>query len=104
MYESPIRIIQGQMETKIEDDIFQAIQHYGVDVDKDALVSALMYDRHQYEKGYQDAKEEYKDSITFKELTEIILSIDSKEPETALVKGEILGMCSKKIAEKTNGD
>ena len=60
MYESPIKIIQGQMETKLENDIFQAIQHYGVDVDKDALVSALMYDRKQYEKGYAEGKEDGK--------------------------------------------
>lgn len=58
MYESPVKIIQGQMETQLENNIFSAIQHYGIEVNRDELVSALMYDRHQYEKGYRDGIEE----------------------------------------------
>lgn len=36
----------------------QMVQDYGVRVDKEALIKALMYDRQQYEKGYADAKAE----------------------------------------------
>lgn len=53
-YESPIKIIMDQMQTKYEDGIFEAIQGYAVDVDKDELIKALQYDRDQYEKGFED--------------------------------------------------
>lgn len=54
-YESPIRMIVGEMETKMEADTMSVIQRYGIDVDKEELIKALEYDRGQYEKGYQDA-------------------------------------------------
>jgi hypothetical protein len=53
-YESPIRMIVGEMETKMEADTMSVIQRYGIDVDKDELIKALNYDRGQYEKGYAD--------------------------------------------------
>ena len=53
-YESPIRRIVGEMETKMEADTMSVIQHYGIDVDKEELIKALAYDREQYDKGYQD--------------------------------------------------
>lgn len=58
-YQSPIEIIQGELETKIENDIMTAVQHYGIRVDKEELIKALQYDRHQYEQGYEDAKQDY---------------------------------------------
>lgn len=51
-YESPIRMIVGEMETKMENDTLMAIHRYGIDVDKEGLIKALNYDRGQYEKGY----------------------------------------------------
>ena len=54
MYKSPIEIIYGQMQTNMEDNIYEAIQKYNVNVDKDELIKALQYDRNQYEVGYQD--------------------------------------------------
>jgi len=56
-YESPIRMIVGEMQTKMEADTMSVIQRYGIDVDKDELIKALNYDRGQYEKGYQDGYE-----------------------------------------------
>lgn len=58
MYESPIDIIYGEMQTRMEKEICHAVQEVGINVNKDELVSALMYDRNQYEKGYEDAKKE----------------------------------------------
>lgn len=55
-YESPIRIIAGNMTTKIEDGIMSVVQSYGIEVDKAELMRALQYDRGQYEKGYDDGK------------------------------------------------
>ena len=42
------------MQTHIEDNVFKAIQDYGVFVDKEELIKALQYDRGQYEKGFAD--------------------------------------------------
>lgn len=53
-YESPITMIASQVETKIENDVMTAVQHYDIQVDKEELIKALAYDRGQYEKGYAD--------------------------------------------------
>lgn len=55
MYESPIRMIQTQMETQMEKDCVSVVQKYGFDVDAEELKKALAYDRNQYEKGFKDA-------------------------------------------------
>ena len=54
MYESPIQLIETQMRTEIENEIFRAIKEVGVDVNKDELIKALRYERNQYSKGYKD--------------------------------------------------
>lgn len=51
-YESPINVVMGQMRMEQENNIYKAIQEYGVNVDKEELVKALQYDRGQYDKGY----------------------------------------------------
>lgn len=75
-YQSPIEVIQGEITAKIEGEIMTAIQQYDIRVDKEELIKALQYDRKQYEKGYQDAKEDYQKPedewvpIKFRPLTE----------------------------------
>lgn len=54
MYKSPIELISKEMSIKLEDDICRAIQSYNIDINKEELLKALQYDRHQYEKGYAD--------------------------------------------------
>jgi hypothetical protein len=54
MYKSPIGIFMGEMQTKVEDDIYSVIQKYDIVVDKDELIKAINYDRGQYDKGYID--------------------------------------------------
>jgi hypothetical protein len=56
MYKSPVVIIYGQMQTKLDGDILRAVQSYGINVDKEELIRALQYDRGQYYKGYEDGK------------------------------------------------
>lgn len=56
MYKSPVELITKEMNTQIEEDIFNAIQEVAVDVDKEELIKALQYDRNQYEQGYIDGK------------------------------------------------
>lgn len=54
-YESPIDIVVGEVQFKFEQDVTRAIQSYDIHVDRDELIKALQYDRHQYEKGFADA-------------------------------------------------
>lgn len=75
MYESPIEIIQTQLRTAVEDNIYKAIQSYDVVVDKDELIKALSYDRDQYAKGYADAQAAVAREI-FEELERTIMSPD----------------------------
>ena len=53
-YESPIKVYQNEMKTKMDNDIFEIVQSYSISVDKAELVKALKYDRQQYEKGFKD--------------------------------------------------
>lgn len=59
-YYSPIEVIRREMQTKFENDVYSAVQQYGIVVDKDELIKALQYDRGQYEKGYADGRNESK--------------------------------------------
>lgn len=63
MYESPINVICGEMQMRLEDEILEAVKNIGVYVDKDELVKALSYDRNQYSKGYNDAVEEFREYL-----------------------------------------
>ena len=67
MYNSPIEKIYGELQTQMvqEDEkmVMKAIRKVGVNVDKGELVKALQYDRNQYEKGYEDGKNEVVDKI-----------------------------------------
>lgn len=56
MYETPIRILYGSMQSQIEGDVLKAIHHYEIQVDKDELIRALAYDRDQYDRGFADGK------------------------------------------------
>lgn len=76
-YESPItRIAKEITESMMKEEgdlMFTTIKReVGFEVDKDELISALQYDRNQYDKGYKDGAKE-----TFKaELEEIKSSIN----------------------------
>lgn len=56
MYESPIKVVQGELETQLEGEILKAVHRVSVVVDRDELIRALRYDREQYQKGFDDAK------------------------------------------------
>ena len=56
MYKSPIEIIQGELQTKMDGAIMKAVQKVGINVDKDELLHALAYDRGQYQLGFRDGK------------------------------------------------
>lgn len=56
MYESPIKIITGQIKTNYEDAIYSAIQNVRINVDREELLKALEYDRGQYEEGFREGE------------------------------------------------
>lgn len=57
-YQSPIEVVQTQLQSKVEEAIFKAVMKADIYVDKDELLKALAYDRHQYQKGYNDRDRE----------------------------------------------
>lgn len=75
-YQSPIDVIYQGFQTKLEGDIFEAIQSYGVDVDKDELIKALKYDRDQYRKGFEDGSRLRTDTIKAEVAREIFEAIN----------------------------
>lgn len=54
MWNSPIELVESDMESRLEDAVFKAVQSVGIHVDRKELIRALAYDRGQYEKGYAD--------------------------------------------------
>ena len=66
-YESPIFIFERVTRSatkEIEDSIVRTISlHYGVTINKEELKKALLYDRQQYDKGYEDALAEVREII-----------------------------------------
>ncbi len=78
-YESPVKIVTGQMRIEQENNIYRAIQEYGVDVDKDELVKALQYDRNQYEKGYVNGYNRRASEVALEVIAEIENLLDENE-------------------------
>jgi hypothetical protein len=60
MYRSPINVlisdIQHQIAEQQDEEVYKAVVSVGINVDRDELIRALAYDRHQYMKGYADGK------------------------------------------------
>lgn len=54
-YSSPIEVIIRNMNSRLEDEVYRAVQNVGIQVDKAELEKALLYDRNQYVKGFNDA-------------------------------------------------
>ena len=65
-YESPIKVIEKDLMTKMEDDIIYIVKSYGIEVDKEELLKALKYDRKQYDRGYTDGQRDERDGRTAK--------------------------------------
>ena len=59
-YQSPIDVIMGDLQMKMDGECLKAVQSYGFNVNKDELAKALKFDRDQYHKGFNDAKAMFK--------------------------------------------
>ena len=82
MYKSPIEIITGNIQTQIDDEIYRAVQNVGINVDKEELLKALEYDRGQYEKGYNDAIDDFAEEL--KSILPIAVHQDCSEIDYAV--------------------
>ena len=77
MWESPINILEiqepiiEQFNKEREEMVFSQIWKIGIEVDKEELVKALMYDRNQYDKGYKDGYNEAIDELVEKLATNV---------------------------------
>ena len=62
MYESPIQVnmldsyekFKSEIDEMIGDNVYQRVLQMSIQVDRDELEKALLYDRCQYMKGYRD--------------------------------------------------
>ena len=60
-YKSPIQLTEKMTHRIIkeeEDYILRTVRNVVADVDREALLKALQYDRNQYEQGYADGQKE----------------------------------------------
>ena len=64
MYESPIELIVKDVQQAFENEVLKVVQNYGVNVGKEELRKALLFDRGQYDKGYADGEWELFTLIT----------------------------------------
>lgn len=62
-YKSPIDVLMKEAQLNYENGIYNAIQEYGIKVDKEELIKALNYDREMYKKGYNDAVHDMMDKL-----------------------------------------
>lgn len=62
-YKSPINIVQECITTEVDGEIVKTDIKAEMSVDNIELLKALEYDRNQYVKGYEDAKEKYEKAL-----------------------------------------
>lgn len=61
MYKSPIEIvdaIQEKVTLSLENNVVRAVQAVGINIDKHALIAALMQDKSRYEAAYEQGKKD----------------------------------------------
>ena len=62
-YESPIKVCQEEIKTRMDNGVFEVVQSYGISVDKTELAKTLKYDRQQYEKGFRDGVRKFAEML-----------------------------------------
>lgn len=62
-YKSPVILLLDSFDEEVVNNVYQIVNHYFVDVDKDELLKALRYDRDQYNRGRLDGYHEAKKEI-----------------------------------------
>lgn len=95
MYKSPIEIIQDiqeQVTQQIDEHVVNTVNKFGIIVDKEELVKALLYDRKQYDKGYADAHPEQPWIPTSESLPELNRDVLITTSQGYVAEGEYDGM------------
>lgn len=92
MYESPITEMMSDISTQIIQEkenqlMMQMRQTVGYDIDKDELIKALQYDRHQYQKGYDDAMKNKE------ELSKLICDVNPEKIGAQIASGNLHNWC-----------
>ena len=92
MYENPIEKIMGEIQSQvIENDenhlLCSVNQSIGYNVNKEELLKALQYDRHQYDKGYSDAIKHKK------EILDLVCDINPEEIAAQIASGNLHNWC-----------
>ena len=92
MWESPINVMEiqdsfvSEIKEKTEEMVFTEIKRIGIEVDKEEMIKALMYDRNRYEKGYKDGYNKAIDEFVEKLNTDV----ESFVAEVDGVKADLL--------------
>ena len=92
MYKPPIEIVMKEVFQKMNEDfensVLKAVQKVDINVDKEELLKALIYDRGQYDKGYEDAMNEVKhpQPLKFEDLKEGMWVYDAPYEEIVRIK------------------
>ena len=92
MYKPPIEIVLKEVFQKMNEDfensVLKAVQKVGINVDKEELLKALIYNRGQYDEGYEDAMNEikYPQPLKFEDLTPGMWVYDAPYEEIARIK------------------
>ena len=87
MYKSPIETVMKEVFQKMNEDfensVLKAVQKVGINVDKEELLKALIYDR-----GYEDAMNEIKhpQPLKFEDLKEGMWIYDAPYEEIVRIK------------------
>lgn len=88
MYESPIKVFQGNLEMQFEGEILKAVQRADITVDRDELIRALRYDREQYQKGFDDARKGAVPVVQCKDCKHLVaVNVNGKGIPTCRVSG-----------------
>ena len=107
MYKPPIEIVMEEVFQKMDEDfenaVFKAVRKVGINVDKEELLKALIYDRGQYYKGYEDAMNEVKhpQPLKFEDLKEGMWIYDAPYEEIVRIKGIFLECIKSKDLSNT---
>ena len=92
MYKPPIEIVMKEVFQKMNEDfensVLKAVQKVDRNVDKEELLQAIIYDRGQYDKGYEDAMNEVKhpQPLKFEDLKEGMWIYDAPYEEIVRIK------------------
>lgn len=109
IYDSPIRPIVKTSNVSFGEEcdniMMQAVHEVSVDIDREALVQAILADKRRYEdaykKGYSDCQEKCKQKL--REITEQIRLMDEILSDDELIEKKVMPLGKGANTEETEG-